>query len=158
MFKYNTKKYQSGFTLMELMIVVAIVGILAAIAIPSYQDYTRRARYTEIVAAADPAKIGVNDCFQSTGSLNGCLGGSNGVPPNWTAPAESTGNVSTVAVAGNGIITVTPRTGVFLVTDTYVLTPTAQTPTVTGSSATAVPYLTWIASGGGVAKGYARAQ
>lgn len=58
---------QNGFTLIELMVVVAIVGILAAIAIPAYQDYTVRVRVTEIIAALGPFKVTVEESFQVNG-------------------------------------------------------------------------------------------
>jgi type IV pilus assembly protein PilA len=73
-------KKQSGFTLIELMIVVAIVAILAAIALPAYQDYTRRARATEVVVATGGFKTGVEVCAQSTQTLAGCNAGTNGIP------------------------------------------------------------------------------
>ena len=60
-------KVQKGFTLIELMIVVAIIGILAAIAIPAYQDYTVRAKVTEGLSLADSAKTSVAEAFQSNG-------------------------------------------------------------------------------------------
>lgn len=60
---------QQGFTLIELMIVVAIIGILAAIAIPAYQDYTVRAKMSEAITAAAPAKTGVSEFYQSEGVL-----------------------------------------------------------------------------------------
>jgi type IV pilus assembly protein PilA len=63
------RKLQQGFTLIELMIVVAIVGILAAIAIPAYQDYTVRAKVTEGLSLAGSAKILVEDTFTSGGSV-----------------------------------------------------------------------------------------
>ncbi|MFM5311099.1 type IVa pilus major pilin TapA [Aeromonas caviae] len=61
-------KRQSGFTLIELMIVVAIVAILAAIALPAYQTYTLRAKFSEVIAAAGPAKTAVEVCVQSSDS------------------------------------------------------------------------------------------
>jgi type IV pilus assembly protein PilA len=60
---------QQGFTLIELMIVVAIIGILAAIAIPAYQDYTVRAKISELVNAMTPAKTSVSEYFMSQGEL-----------------------------------------------------------------------------------------
>ncbi|MDX7712647.1 pilin [Aeromonas caviae] len=58
-------KRQSGFTLIELMIVVAIVAILAAIALPAYQSYTKRAKFTEVIAATGPAKTAFEVCVQA---------------------------------------------------------------------------------------------
>jgi type IV pilus assembly protein PilA len=63
------KKVQKGFTLIELMIVVAIIGILAAIAIPAYQDYTVRAKVTEPMIFLDAAKVSVAEFYQSKGNM-----------------------------------------------------------------------------------------
>ena len=60
---------QKGFTLIELMIVVAIIGILAAIAIPAYQDYTVRSKVTEAVAGMSAAKVAISEYYQSQGAM-----------------------------------------------------------------------------------------
>ena len=93
------KKVQQGFTLIELMIVVAIIGILAAIAIPAYQDYTIRAKVTEGIGLADAAKTAVSEAYQS-----GDLKGVTALAGSWVS--TPTKYVSGVTVAGTGVITV----------------------------------------------------
>ncbi len=65
----NMKRVQKGFTLIELMIVIAIVAILVALAVPAYQDYTVRAKVSECINAAAPAKLAVSETFQSDGVM-----------------------------------------------------------------------------------------
>ena len=97
------KKVQQGFTLIELMIVVAIIGILAAIAIPAYQDYTIRAKVTEGIGLADAAKTAVAEAYQS-GDL---IPGVSALAAGWVPTASATKYVKSVAVAASGLITVT---------------------------------------------------
>jgi type IV pilus assembly protein PilA len=73
--KNQMKRVQKGFTLIELMIVIAILGILAAIAIPAYQDYAVRARISEGISMMAPAKLAVSEFRQSEGSWPGFLAG-----------------------------------------------------------------------------------
>ena len=138
------KKVQKGFTLIELMIVIAIVGILAAVALPAYQNYTKRAAYSEVIAAMSNVKVGVNECYQLTAALANCDAGSNGVPADVTAVAD--GALASIETS-NGVITATPNAykGI-AATDTCLLTPTADS----GNSA----YLDWDYSGACVTNGY----
>lgn len=115
-----TKSAQSGFTLIELMIVVAIIGILAAIAIPSYQNYTKKAKFTEIVQATAPVKTAVEICLQDqAGVLANCTAGTNGVPSDITA---ATGKLNGLTTA-SGVITATAVTAQGLNGETISLTP-----------------------------------
>tara|TARA_R110002167_G_scaffold144413_8_gene334757 strand:+ start:32142 stop:32576 length:435 start_codon:yes stop_codon:yes gene_type:complete len=121
----QSKKVQQGFTLIELMIVVAIIGILAAVALPAYQTYTQRATFSEVVLAATPYKSAFEVAAQ-TGRITTLVGtdsGGNGIPASFASAEAADGVVLTVAM-DEGIITASSKIGEFGGTSyTYSLTP-----------------------------------
>ena len=132
MMQMRNRSGQSGFTLIELLIVVAIIGILAAIAVPAYQNYTNKAKFTEVVNATQPFKLGVEGCIQAqgitSGTIAGCAAGSNGVPG--AIAAGAAGYLDSIAVSDAGAITATSD-AISGTAYTYILTPTANATGVT---------------------------
>ena len=116
------KAVQKGFTLIELMIVVAIIGILAAIAVPQYQQYTKRGKFTEVVQATSAVKTAIEICLQDqAGTLANCdpsVVGS-GVPANVGAVGKYVASVA----SANSVITATALATNGLAGETLILTP-----------------------------------
>lgn len=134
------KRVQQGFTLIELMIVVAIIGILAAVALPAYDSYTKKAKISEVILAASQCRTTVTEVYQSGSGTSGP--GQN----NWGCEAntgETTASapskyVLSVTTTADGVITVKTTTGAFGDTSldgkTITLTPYADTAATTAMS------------------------
>ncbi len=129
-------KKQSGFTLIELMIVVAIIGILAAIAIPAYQDYTARAQVSEAVNLAAGLKSTVVEIYNQEGSFADADSGSSGLPASTDVKGDYVASVG----VNNGVITAT-------MANSGVAAPIAGK-TITFSPVTNAGSIQWVCTGG----------
>ncbi len=138
------KNIQKGFTLIELMIVVAIVGIVAAVALPAYQNYTAKAKFSEVIAAVTPIKQAIQICYVEQGGANLASCDTEAEVGALLLAAAIGTYVSAVTITENtGVITAT-STGVDSSNSTYILTPTVNDTYNT---------ITWAESGTCVANG-----
>ncbi len=140
------KHVQKGFTLIELMIVVAIIGILAAVALPAYQDYTIRARVSEGLNLAGGIKTAITETFQTKGPTDmTCTDATTCGNIGATLPT-ATANVQSITSAATGVITITYNPNVAAAgANTILMTPT---PADLSAAAAAGSPITWVCTGG----------
>ena len=148
----SVKKVQQGFTLIELMIVVAIIGILAAVALPAYQDYSNRAKMSEAIVAASALRTSVTEVYQNANTLPG-VGNWGG---EFTAGASTgpTRYVASIATDAKGVITVTTQNivkcpGTLKLSPCDTVNPTSATCSQAGL-AVGIPPKSWACGGGTV--------
>jgi type IV pilus assembly protein PilA len=152
--KMMKKQAQAGFTLIELMIVVAIIGILAAVAIPAYSDYTIKAKVANILSSVDSLKTAITLCAQEAGgSPAGCAPGTSGSGVPAFTPSKE---VSGVTFATTGVLTATVAAdvGSGLSGGTVIFTPTFGDPTDATKQVSAIK---WVVSYSGVTNPAAQA-
>lgn len=128
------KRIQQGFTLIELMIVVAIIGILAAVALPAYQDYTVRAKVSELMLAASSARTCITEAYQAVGGADIPSAVSN------DCSVASVGKVTGATVSTAGVVSIAGSTATTSVGQAITIT---LTPSVQSAAGT----LTWTCSG-----------
>ena len=121
----SLKSIKKGFTLIELMIVIAIVAILATIAVPSYQNYTKKAAISELLQASAPLRAEVELCIYNTGKTDNCSGGQNGIQADVTDATKQKYVKSTKVKSG--AITVTGKSSLENISYTLSASGTAAT-------------------------------
>ncbi len=133
---YTQKFTEDGFTLIELMIVIAIMGVLAVAAVPQYANYTKKSKFAEVVSSTNSYKTAVHICIQNINTTVNCTSGLNGVPVDIVAPrgylqslTTSQGVIEATAVAEVDSIT-------FKLTPTYTAANNTTFWTVSGTCLT----------------------
>lgn len=148
---------KNGFTLIELMIVIAIIGILAAVAVPQYSQYTKRAKFSEVKLAVRPIKVGVELCYQNSNGLDACnssvpvTGVQGQITQVMLDRAASAALVDTVTLTGTNfpVIEVTAANAEGFSGETFVLTGVPI-----GTAGTNKTITEWTESGTGCDEGY----